>query len=143
MNAVQPGILRYRADELEAFAHAVLVRAGLAPERAADVAAVLVEGDCLGKPTHGLALLPPYLREIATGGMTLTGEPEVVNDFGACLTWTGASCPAPGLSGVPRRWLWPGRGSSAWVPSPSSAAITRAASAPISGRRSRPVSSCC
>lgn len=98
MTAERPGAgARYRAGELEAFAQAVLAHAGLAADRAADVAAVLVEGDCLGKSTHGLALLPPYLREIGSGGMTLTGEPEVVNDAGACLTWDGRKLPGAWL----------------------------------------------
>ena len=88
---------RYRAAELEAFACALFERAGLARERAADVASVLVEGDCLGKSTHGLALLPLYLREIENGGMSATGEPEIVNDFGACLTWDGHKLPGPWL----------------------------------------------
>lgn len=88
---------RYRAADLEACARAMLERAGLAPDRAADVAAVLVEGDCLGKPTHGLALLPLYLRELETGGMAAQGEPEVVNDLGACLTWDGRKLPGPWL----------------------------------------------
>jgi L-lactate dehydrogenase len=56
-----------------------------------------VEGDCLGKSTHGLALLPLYLREIENGGMACAGEPETVNDLGACLTWDGRKLPGPWL----------------------------------------------
>jgi LDH2 family malate/lactate/ureidoglycolate dehydrogenase len=88
---------RYRADDLEACARALFERAGLPPDRAADVAAVLVEGDCLGKSTHGLTLLPLYLREIEAGGMAVSGEPKVVNDLGACLTWDGHKLPGPWL----------------------------------------------
>jgi len=88
---------RYRAGEMEVCARALLERSGLAPDRAADVASVLLEGDCLGKSTHGLALLPLYLREIENGGMTLAGEPEIVNDLGACLTWDGRKLPGPWL----------------------------------------------
>lgn len=88
---------RYLARELEAFARSLLTGAGLAADRAADVAAVLVAGDCLGKSTHGLALLPLYLREIASGGMAREGEPEVVNDVGACLTWDGRKLPGAWL----------------------------------------------
>jgi L-lactate dehydrogenase len=87
----------YDAAALTGFAEALLARAGMPADKAADVAAVLVEGECLGKTTHGLALLPLYLREIETGGMRLDGDPEVVNDLGACLTWDGRKLPGPWL----------------------------------------------
>ncbi|MCC8945313.1 Ldh family oxidoreductase [Bradyrhizobium sp. Arg62] len=87
----------YRASALEACASALLERAGLARDRAADIASVLVEGDCFGKSTHGLALLPLYLREIESDDMSVVGEPEIVNDFGACLTWDGHKLPGPWL----------------------------------------------
>lgn len=89
--------LRYRAQDLIACAAALLERGGLASDRAADVADVLVEGDCFGKSTHGLALLPLYLRELETGGMARAGDPTVVNDLGACLTWDGHKLPGPWL----------------------------------------------
>lgn len=88
---------RYRAEELEALARALLERAGMPAEKAGDVAEVLVEGDLLGKSTHGLALLPLYLRDIEAGGMTVAGEPEILSDFGACLTWDGRKLPGPWL----------------------------------------------
>lgn len=89
---------RYRADDLIALARGLLERAGMPVEKAGDVAEVLVEGDLLGKSTHGLALLPLYLREIETGGMTVEGAPEILNDFGACLTWDGRKLPGPWLA---------------------------------------------
>jgi LDH2 family malate/lactate/ureidoglycolate dehydrogenase len=49
---------RYRPEALIAFAEALLVRSGMPVDKAADVARILIEGDCLGKITHGLALLP-------------------------------------------------------------------------------------
>lgn len=88
---------RYSATDLVTLAERLLVSAGMAPDRASDVATVLVEGDCLGKTTHGLALLPLYLQEIESGGMALSGEPEVINDTGVCLTWDGRKLPGPWL----------------------------------------------
>jgi LDH2 family malate/lactate/ureidoglycolate dehydrogenase len=88
---------RYRAEDLEAFARALLERAGMPPEKARDVAEILVEGDLFGRSTHGLALLPLYLREIEAGGMAIVGEPDVLNDFGACLNWDGRKLPGPWL----------------------------------------------
>ncbi|KGM33231.1 Ldh family oxidoreductase, partial [Inquilinus limosus] len=85
----------YDAQALASFARTLLGKAGMPADKAADVAEVLVEGDCLGKTTHGLALLPHYLREIDSGGMRLDGDPAVVNDLGACLTWDGRKLPGP------------------------------------------------
>lgn len=92
-----PAGSRYRPKDLVALAQALLDRAGLPRERALDVAEVLVEGDQFGKSTHGLALLPLYLKDLEAGGMRRNGEPEVLNDFGACLTWDGRKLPGPWL----------------------------------------------
>lgn len=88
---------RFAAADLRCFATALLERAGLPRDRAADVADVLVEGDLLGHTTHGLALLPSYLREIGDGGMPVVGEPRVVADHGSALTWDGNYLPGPWL----------------------------------------------
>lgn len=88
---------RYRADELETLARSLLERAGMPADKAGDVASVLVEGDLFGKSTHGLALLPLYLRDVEAGGMTIAGDPTVLNDFGACLSWDGRKLPGPWL----------------------------------------------
>ncbi len=92
-----PGPDTYRLADLLGFASELLSRAGLAPDRAAVVAEVLVEGDLLGHTTHGLALLAPYLREIESGGMQTDGTWEVVSDRGAALTWDGRRLPGPWL----------------------------------------------
>ena len=104
-------------DALVLFAIALLEAAGLPAERARAVAEILVEGDLLGHTTHGLDMLALYLKEIEQGTMAKTGEPDVVNDMGAALTWTATGCPAPGWCArrSPRR----GRASSPtrWSPS--------------------------
>ncbi|MEN9633217.1 MAG: hypothetical protein RL077_1621 [Verrucomicrobiota bacterium] len=91
--------LRYAAADLISFAGDLLEKAGLERSKAEAVAVILVEGDLLGHTTHGLALLPAYLGEIANGGMTRTGEPEVVADFPAAVTWDGRRLPGPWLVG--------------------------------------------
>jgi L-lactate dehydrogenase len=83
------------AADLVAFASALLGRAGLDADKAAAVAAILTEGDLLGHTTHGLALLAPYLAEIEKGTMTRTGEPCVVADFPAAVTWDAQRLPGP------------------------------------------------
>lgn len=88
---------RYSASELIAFATGLLDRAGLEMEKARGVAETLVEGDLLGHDTHGLALLAGYLAEIEKGAMAKTGEPRVIADFPAAVTWDGNRLPGPWL----------------------------------------------
>ncbi|MEJ8845546.1 Ldh family oxidoreductase [Variovorax rhizosphaerae] len=89
--------MKFRHEALAAFARELLQRAGMPQDKSEDVAQVLVEGELLGRSTHGYALLAPYLREIQSGGMQVDGAPRVVNDFGACLTWDGRKLPGPWL----------------------------------------------
>lgn len=88
---------RYDAAVLEDFAAALFVALGLAPDRARTVGEILVGGDLLGHTTHGLQLLPAYLDELQAGRMTAAGEPAVVADHGAALTWDGGFLPGPWL----------------------------------------------
>jgi L-lactate dehydrogenase len=88
---------RYDAAALAGFAADLLSAAGLAPERAATVAEVLVDGDLLGHTTHGLHLLAPYLQEIERGEMAVKGEPETIADHGGAVTWDGRRLPGPWL----------------------------------------------
>jgi L-lactate dehydrogenase len=88
---------RYSAASLREFAAALFDRVGLEPEKSRAVAEILVEGDLLGHTTHGLALLPPYLTEVEKGSMRKSGEPVVVADFPATVTWDGNRLPGPWL----------------------------------------------
>jgi LDH2 family malate/lactate/ureidoglycolate dehydrogenase len=88
---------RYDATALTEFAFALLARAGLDADKARATAEVLVEGDLLGHDTHGLALLAAYLDDVEKGKMTRTGEPAVIADFPAALTWDGKRLPGPWL----------------------------------------------
>ena len=86
---------RLPAAALTAFATDLLLRAGLDAEKATAVAEILVEGDLLGHTTHGLALLPAYLADLEKGAMTKSGEPRVVADFPAAVTWDAQRLPGP------------------------------------------------
>jgi L-lactate dehydrogenase len=88
---------RFPAPALRTFAARLLERGGLAADRAADVADILVEGDLMGHSTHGLQLLGPYLGALESGVMTASGAPEVVADRGAAITWDGGFLPGPWL----------------------------------------------
>ena len=93
----RPGAPRFPAEELRRFGHSLLCGSGLAEDRAGDVVEVLLEGDLLGHTTHGFALLPPYLRALKEGTMEQHGEPQVIADHGAALTWDGRYLPGPWL----------------------------------------------
>ena len=87
----------YSAHSLTGFATNLLAGAGLSSDKADAVAQILVEGDLMGHTTHGLALLGPYLTELASGAMTRAGEPEVLADAPAAVTWDGRRLPGPWL----------------------------------------------
>lgn len=90
--------MRFPAGALRDFAQALLERAGLRGEIACDVATVLVDGDLLGHTTHGLALLAPYLDELANGRMEKSGEPAVLDCRPAAERWDGRRLPGPWLT---------------------------------------------
>lgn len=78
-------------------ARSMCAATGLDAAKSRAVAETLVESDLLGHATHGLALLPRYLDDACSGGMTRDGEPEVLRDRGATLTWNGRRLPGPWL----------------------------------------------
>lgn len=88
---------RYDADALIHFASSLLEKLHLDRQRAGVVAQTLVEGDLLGHTTHGLALLPAYLADLDAGKMTRSGDPRVIADFPAAITWDGMRLPGPWL----------------------------------------------
>jgi LDH2 family malate/lactate/ureidoglycolate dehydrogenase len=85
--------IRYDVGELTWFTTALFAGAGLSQDRALCMAQLLIEADLLGHTTHGLALAPGYLKEIAGGSMTVRGEPTVLNDFEATAVWDGNRLP--------------------------------------------------
>lgn len=62
-------------------------------EKAEAVSTILVEGDLLGHTTHGLNLLSGYLDHIESGALAVYGEPSVVSEHPACITWDGHQLP--------------------------------------------------
>jgi LDH2 family malate/lactate/ureidoglycolate dehydrogenase len=88
---------RHDAAQLVAFARQLLEASRLPEDKARDVAQVLVEGDMMGHTTHGLQLLPSYLAELESGSMARDGDPQVIADAPAALTWDGRRLPGPWL----------------------------------------------
>jgi len=89
---------RHAAAALNEFANALLARAGVRSDIASTTAEVLVEGDLLGHTTHGLALLPGYLRELDQGAMRKAGEPTIMHERPAAQSWDGDRLPGPWLT---------------------------------------------
>ena len=92
-----PLTTRYAYPDLIAFACQLLTRSGLDTEKSQAIADILTEGDLMGHTTHGLALLGPYLKELEAGTMRKEGNPLVVADFPAAITWDGQRLPGPWL----------------------------------------------
>lgn len=88
---------RYSAQALNTFARGLLTAVGMPGDKAQAVADILGEGDLLGHTTHGLQLLPSYLKEVESGSMRVDGAPEVIHEAPAALTWNGRRLPGPWL----------------------------------------------
>ena len=90
--------VRYRPGDLVAYAASLFAAAGCEGDKPQTIAAGLVEADLFGHSTHGLQLASAYLAELESGGMTPRGEPEVVADRGAAVTWDGGRLPGVWLA---------------------------------------------
>ena len=62
-------------------------------EKANDTSEILVEADMMGHSTHGVRLLPLYIKDIEEGNMNVTGNQTVINDTGSCITIDGDKLP--------------------------------------------------
>jgi L-lactate dehydrogenase len=82
---------------LEQFAAALLRAAGMDDEKARGTARLMLLTDMMGRRTHGLAMLPLYMTELAKGTMQATGEPVIVKDSGATAVWDGGYLPGAWL----------------------------------------------
>ncbi len=87
----------HSAASLLTFATALLDAAGMEHDKSVVIAEVLVEADLMGHDTHGLNLLGPYLADIGKGTLATHGEPRVVADFPAAITWDGSRLPGTWL----------------------------------------------
>jgi LDH2 family malate/lactate/ureidoglycolate dehydrogenase len=93
--------------ELEGFARELFVAAGMEADKAAVTAELLALTDALGRRTHGLAMLPLYLAEIAKGTMSTRGEPEVVSHRGVVALWDGGYLPGQYVIARAIDWAMP------------------------------------
>jgi LDH2 family malate/lactate/ureidoglycolate dehydrogenase len=89
---------RYAADPLIGVTRQLFERAGLDADKALTTARILVEADLMGHSTHGLAQAGAYLEEIEAGRTAKVGEPKVISDRGATVTWDGGYLPGVWLT---------------------------------------------
>ena len=86
-------MLTFPIPQLESFAQALMLAAGMDEAKAQTVARLLVLTDAMGRRTHGLAMAALYLADIAKGGMTVSGDLQVVKDNGISAVWDGNYLP--------------------------------------------------
>ncbi|MFP1633633.1 Ldh family oxidoreductase [Zhengella sp. ZM62] len=84
---------RFDRNDLYDLALALLQKGGMANDKAAVVAELLVRTDELGVTTHGISMVPYYLPELESGAMRADGDHEIVRDTGATQVWDGHYLP--------------------------------------------------
>src|SRR5258706_5181258 len=81
-----PGPPRVGIAELQGFVTRALTSAGIPPEDASQVAALMAEADARGGDAHGLFRLPQYVKQIESGGINARPNIRTVSDrAGAAL----------------------------------------------------------
>jgi LDH2 family malate/lactate/ureidoglycolate dehydrogenase len=86
---------RYRLDELRRFAAALGAGAGLAPERAMELATLLLWFDAAGAARHGLATLPDWLAKLERGEVDPRAEGRIGAEHAATAVLDGQGGLAP------------------------------------------------
>ena len=63
----------YTHSKLMKFCTSVLLSLKMDEEKAVDTAEILIEADMMGHSTHGIRLLPLYIKDIELGAMNISG----------------------------------------------------------------------
>ena len=77
------------ADKLTALARRVFAAAGSAEDEAALVAEHLVEANLKGHDSHGVGMIPSYLRNLRAGHAAVNQPGRVVSDQGSIIVYDG------------------------------------------------------
>ena len=80
-------------SQLTNFCTSIFIKLGMDAEKAKDTSEILVEADMMGHSTHGVRLLPLYIKDIEVGNMNVSGSHIILNDTGNCLTIDGNKLP--------------------------------------------------
>jgi LDH2 family malate/lactate/ureidoglycolate dehydrogenase len=77
------------ASELQECVRSILIAADVPPEKAELVAESLVSANLRGVDSHGVHLLPHYVRQLKVGNIDPGAEGHVVSEAGGCLLFDG------------------------------------------------------
>jgi ureidoglycolate dehydrogenase (NAD+) len=99
MSGMSDDPLTISAPALRRFTQAALEAVGMPEGPAATAAGVLATADEFGVSTHGVKLLPAYLRRLRAGGAKPTGQPFVIREGPAWALVDGDSALGP-VAGV-------------------------------------------
>ena len=80
-------------SKLIKFCTSIFKKLGMDDEKAKDTSEILVEADMMGHSTHGVRLLPLYIKDIEAGNMKASGNQITLNDTGSCITIDGDNLP--------------------------------------------------
>ena len=80
-------------SKLIKFCNSIFKKLGMDDEKAKDTSEILVEADMMGHSTHGVRLLPLYIKDIEAGNMKVSGNQITLNDTGSCITIDGDNLP--------------------------------------------------
>lgn len=78
-----------RHQELLGLVEGILLAEGLAAPKARLMAESLVAASLRGVDSHGVHLIPYYIRQFRAGNIDLAAEGHVVSESGACLVYDG------------------------------------------------------
>jgi uncharacterized oxidoreductase len=81
--------MRIDAADLHSFVCAIWEKSGSDPREARLVADHLVLANLSGHDSHGVGMIPRYVRSLKEGELKLNGHAEIVRDAGAVLTIDG------------------------------------------------------
>ncbi len=80
-------------SKLIKFCTSIFKKLGMDYEKAKDTSEILVEADMMGHSTHGVRLLPLYIKDVEAGNMKASGNQITLNDTGSCITIDGDNLP--------------------------------------------------
>ncbi|HDG9792020.1 TPA: malate/lactate/ureidoglycolate dehydrogenase [Raoultella planticola] len=80
---------RFQATDLHQFVNTLFIQLGSSPTEASLVADHLVAANLAGHDSHGVGMIPSYLRSHAQGHLQLNRHASVMKDAGAVVTLDG------------------------------------------------------
>jgi len=89
MTDVMSSERRIPLDSLDGFLRRLLEGSGMSPDDAELVAQIALTADLRGAYSHGTALIPMYLSNLASGEWNPRARPKVSRDAGAALVVDG------------------------------------------------------